>query len=218
MIMEEARYKLIEYGKKLVKYNLTKGTGGNLSIYDREKELMAITPSGIDFFEIEPEDIVIMDKEGNIVNGDKKPSSEWYMHKIIYDNREDIDAVIHAHTTFATVLACLRWELPPTHYMIAVAGPNVRCAEYATFGTKELAENAVKAMEGRKAVLLANHGIIAGSNDLLNAFNIIEEIEYCSEIYYRAKSIGEPVILDNEEMNLMGDKFKTYGQRESKED
>ncbi|WP_425538056.1 L-fuculose-phosphate aldolase [Microaceticoccus formicicus] len=213
MLMERARYDLIEYGKKLVEYNLTKGTGGNLSVYDREAKTMAITPSGIDFFEIKPEDIVIMNADNEIIEGDKVPSSEWYMHKIIYDNRDDIDAVIHAHTTFATVLATLRWELPASHYMIAVAGPTVRCADYATFGSRELAENALKAMEDRRAVILANHGILAGAHDLLNAFNIIEEIEYCSEIYYRAKSIGEPVILDDAEMALMAEKFKSYGQR-----
>ncbi len=213
MLMERERLELIEFGKKLVHYNLTKGTGGNLSVYDRARKLMAITPSGIDFFEIKPEDIVIMNADNEIVEGDKVPSSEWYMHKIIYDNRSDIDAVIHAHTTYATVLATLRWELPASHYMIAVAGPTVRCAEYATFGSKELAENALKSMEDRRAVLLANHGILAGAQDLLNAFNIIEEIEYCSEIYYRAKSIGDPVILDEAEMTLMAEKFKSYGQR-----
>lgn len=213
MLMEQARYDLIEYGKKLVEYNLTKGTGGNLSVYDREAKTMAITPSGIDFFEIKPEDIVIMNADNEVIEGDKVPSSEWYMHKIIYDNRDDIDAVIHAHTTFATVLATLRWELPASHYMIAVAGPTVRCADYATFGSRELAENALKAMEDRRAVILANHGILAAAHDLLNAFNIIEEIEYCSEIYYRAKSIGEPVILDDAEMTLMAEKFKSYGQR-----
>ena len=213
MLMERARHDLIEYGKRLVEYNLTKGTGGNLSVYDREAKTMAITPSGIDFFEIKPEDIIIMNADNEVIEGDKTPSSEWYMHKIVYDNRDDIDAVIHAHTTFATVLATLRWELPASHYMIAVAGPTVRCAEYATYGSKELAENALQAMEDRRAVLLANHGILAGAQDLLNAFNIIEEIEYCSEIYYRAKSIGEPVILDDAEMTLMAEKFKTYGQR-----
>ncbi|HHX66725.1 MAG: L-fuculose-phosphate aldolase [Miniphocaeibacter sp.] len=213
MLMEEARYELIKYGKKLVETNLTKGTGGNLSVYDREKELMAITPSGIDFFEIKPEDIVIMNKAGEIVEGNRVPSSEWEMHKILYDNRDDIDAVIHAHTTFATVIACLRWTLPSTHYMIAVAGKDVKCAEYATFGSTELAKNSYEAMKGRKAALLANHGMIAGSTDLLNAFNIVEEVEYCSEVYYRAKSIGEPIILDDDEMDRMAIKFKTYGQR-----
>lgn len=217
MLMKDARYEIIEYGKKLINTNLTKGTGGNLSVYDRKNNTMAITPSGIDFFEIEPEDIVIMDLEGNVIEGEREPSSEWFMHAIFYKNREDIDAVIHGHTMYATVLACLRWELPATHYMIAVAGPTVRCAEYATYGSRQLAYNALEAMKDRKATFLANHGIIAGSNDLLNAFNVVEEIEYCSEVYYRAKSIGEPVILDSDEMVIMHEKFKTYGQRIAKD-
>lgn len=213
MLMEKARKEIIEYGKKLVASNLTKGTGGNLSVFDRENGYMAITPTGIDFFEIQPEDIVIMDLEGNVLEGNRLPSSEWEMHLLQYKERTDLDAVIHAHTTYATVLACLRWELPATHYMIAVAGKNVRCAEYATYGSHELALNATKAMRERRAVILANHGILAGANDLLNAFNIIEEVEYCSQIYYMAKSIGEPIVLPDEEMNLMAEKFKTYGQR-----
>lgn len=216
MLMEEARKEIVEYGKKLVTSNLTKGTGGNLSVFDREKGYMAITPSGIDFFEIKEEDIVILDLDGNIVEGDRTPSSEWEMHLLQYKERTDLDAVIHAHTTYATVLACLRQELPATHYMIAVAGKTVRCAEYATYGSHELAVNATKAMKDRRAVILANHGILAGANDLLNAFNIIEEIEYCSQIYYMAKSIGEPVVLPDEEMELMAEKFKTYGQRKKR--
>ncbi|WP_410207358.1 L-fuculose-phosphate aldolase [Fusobacterium sp.] len=177
---------------------------------------MTITPSGIDFFQIQPEDIVIMDLNGKVVEGTRNPSSEWEMHLLQYKVRNDIDTVIHAHTTYATVLACLRWELPATHYMIAVAGKNVRCAKYATYGSHELAVNTTEAMTDRKAVILANHGILAGANDLLNTFNIIEEIEYCSQIYYMAKSIEEPVVLPNEEMTLMAEKFKTYGQRTKK--
>lgn len=215
MLMETERLELIKYGKKLVQTGLTKGTGGNLSVFDRAHGHMAITPSGIDFFEIKPEDIVIMDIEGNKVEGERACSSEWEMHLLQYKTREDMDAVIHAHTMYATVIACLRWELPAIHYMIAVAGPDVRCAEYATYGTHELAVNATEAMKDRKAALLANHGLLAGANDLLNAFNIIEEIEYCSEIYCNARSVGNPVILSDEEMALMAEKFKTYGQRKS---
>ncbi|HFR3504204.1 TPA: L-fuculose-phosphate aldolase [Streptococcus suis] len=211
--MEKERKELIKYGKKLVTEGLTKGTGGNLSVFNRENGLMAITPSGIDFFEIKEEDIVIMDLEGQVVEGEKLPSSEWYMHLIQYQQREDIDAVIHAHTTYGTVLAVLREPLPASHYMTAVAGKDVRVAEYATYGTKELAENAAEAMKDRRAVFLANHGILAGAQDLLNAFNIIEEVEYCSKIYCVAKSMGEPIILPDEEMELMAEKFKTYGQR-----
>ena len=218
MLMEKERLLLIEYGKKLVKAGLTKGTGGNLSIFDRKNGHVAITPSGIDFFEIQPEDIVIIDVDGNVIEGNRTPSSEWAMHVMPYKYRDDIDAVIHAHTMYATVMACLRQELPATHYMIAVAGENVRVAEYATYGSPELAQNAFEAMKDRKAVILANHGILAGANDLLNAFNIVEEIEYCAEVYTKAKAIGEPVILPHEEMTLMAEKFKTYGQRVSIKD
>lgn len=203
---------LIKYGKKLVESGLTKGTGGNLSVYIPEEEKMLITPSGIDFYDITEDDIVTMKLDGTILEGDKKPSSEWYMHAIQYKNRDDITAVIHAHTTYSTVIATLRQTLPPAHYMIAVAGVDVRCAEYATFGTKELAENAYEAMKDRNAVLLANHGILAGSYSLANAFNIIDEVEYCAKIYYMAKSIGEPVILDNAEMEKMLVEFEEYGQ------
>ncbi|WP_291559652.1 MULTISPECIES: L-fuculose-phosphate aldolase [unclassified Clostridium] len=213
MLMEKERQLLVEYGQKLITSGLTKGTGGNLSIFNREEKLMVITPTGMDYFKTKPEDIVVMNLEGEIVDGNRMPSSEYEMHKIFYENREDINAIIHTHTVYATTLACLNWELPPVHYLVALAGHNVRCAKYATYGTKELAENALEAMKDRRAVILANHGLLAGANDLLNAFNIVEEIEYCSEIYCRVKSIGDPVILQKEEMDLMVEKFKTYGQK-----
>lgn len=212
MLFEKERQELIKFGKKLVETDLTKGTGGNLSVYDPESGYMSITPTGIDFYDIKPEDIVIMKLDGTIVEGDKKPSSEWYMHAIQYEKRDDITAVIHGHTTYSTVIATLRESIPASHYMIAVAGKDVRCAEYATYGTKELARNAFEAMKDRYAVLLANHGILAGSYSLANAFNIIEEVEYCAKIYYMARSIGEPIVLDDKEMELMKEKFKNYGQ------
>lgn len=213
MLMKEERELIVEYGKKLLTSGLTKGTGGNLSICNREKGLFAISPTGIDYFKTKPEDVVVLNIKGEQVDGDKKPSSEVEMHRVFYERRTDIDAIIHTHTMYATTLACLNWSLPPVHYMVALAGLDVRCAKYATYGTKELAENAFEAMKDRKAVLLANHGLLAGANDLLNAFNITEEIEYCAELYYRTKCIGEPVILPVEEMTLMLEKFKTYGQK-----
>jgi L-fuculose-phosphate aldolase len=210
--MEKERKLIVEFGKKLVTSGLTRGTGGNLSIYNREEKLMAITPSGIDYFEIRPEDVVVLTIDGKQVDGDKKPSSEVELHRIFYERRTDIDAMIHTHTIYATTLACLNWSLPPVHYMVAVAGKDVRCAPYATFGTRELAENAFQFMKDRKAVLLANHGLLTGGSSLQEAFNITEQIEYCAELYYRTKCIGEPVIISDEEMELMKEKFKTYGQ------
>ncbi len=206
------REELILYGNKLIEHDMTKGTGGNLSVYDREAGLIYITPSGIEFDRIQKNDIVVLDIEGNIVEGHRKPSSEWAMHLIFYQNRSDIDAVIHAHTTYSTVFACLNQDLPASHYMLAVAGPNVRCAPYAGFGTMELAKNALEGMAERKAVLLANHGIIAGESSLKRTFNVIEEVEYCARIHILASSIGKPVIIDDAEMTHMAERFKCYGQ------
>lgn len=209
MLMEKEREELVKYGRKLVMAGLTKGKGGNLSVFDRKNKIMAITPSSIDFFEITPEDIVIMDLDGNIIEGTKRPSTEWEMHLMPYRHRTDIDAIIHAHVMYATILSCLRENLPAAHYMIAVAeGATVRCAEYATYGSHELAVNAFNAMKDRKAVILANHGILAGSSDLAAAFDIVEEIEYCSEIYVKARSIGKPIILPDVEMDKIVKKFK----------
>ncbi|MGO1470012.1 MAG: L-fuculose-phosphate aldolase [Tissierella sp.] len=212
MLLEKERKEIVEYGKKLIQTGLTKGTGGNLSVCNREEGLMAISPSGIDYFKIKPEDIVVLDLQGNLVEGDKEPSSELEMHRIFYANRDDINAIIHTHTIYATTIACLNWELPAVHYMLALGGLNVRCAEYATYGTDQLAKNAFESMKDRNAVLLANHGLLAGAPDLANAFNTTEEIEYCAELYYRTKCIGEPVILPEEEMTMMLERFKTYGQ------
>lgn len=214
MIMQKERRELIEFGKKLISEGLTKGTGGNLSVWNPQENLMAITPSGIPYEVITESQIVIMDVEtGKIVDGDAVPSSECDMHRIIYKYRDDIHALIHTHTTFAATVACLRRDLPPLHYLVAYAGVDVRCAEYATYGTVKLAKNAFEAMKDRNACLLANHGLLAGGVDLNHAFNVTEEIEFCCELYCRSTSMGEPVILDQDEMVRMIERFKNYGKR-----
>ncbi|MGM8364464.1 L-fuculose-phosphate aldolase [Virgibacillus sp. W0181] len=213
MLLEKERKDIITYCQKLLHSGLTKGTGGNISIFNREQGLMAISPSGIDYDELVPEDIVVLDMDHNIVDGMRKPSSELEMHSIFYKKRNDLNAIVHTHSTFAKTLSALRWRLPAISYLVAYAGKDVRCAKYASFGTMELAENAFKGMEDRKAVFLANHGLLTGATDVKNAFNIAEEIEFCAEVYYRAKSIGNPVILDNMEMGRMQEAFKTYGQK-----
>jgi L-fuculose-phosphate aldolase len=214
MLLEEIRNEIIVYGQKAVKDGLTKGTGGNLSICDRASGTMAITPSGIDYFMIEPRQVMIIDVEtGSVLEGDAIPSSERDMHRIFYKYRHDIDALIHTHTTFAATIACMGWSLPAVHYLVALAGINVRCAKYATYGTVALAKNAFAAMEGRKAVLLANHGLLAGGASLGDAYSVTEEIEFCCELYYRTRSLGDPVILDEDEMKGMVERFKNYGRR-----
>jgi len=212
MLMKDEREAIVEYCIKLTEHKLTKGTGGNISIFDREKKLMAISPSGLDYYQTKPEDVVVMDMNDNIIEGRRRPSTEYNLHRIFYLKRDDCNSVVHCHSMFSAVLACLRWPIPASHYMIALAGKDVRCAQYATFGTQELAENAFEAMKDRNAVLLANHGLLAVSKDLPNAFNIAEEIEFCAEIYYRSKCVGEPFILSDQEMELMDQKFNHYAK------
>lgn len=214
MILEKEREEIVIYGKKMITENLTRGTGGNLSIFNREKNLMAITPSGIGYFDMKPEDIVIIDvATGKIIDGEKVPSSECDMHRIFYKYRKDIDAVVHTHSIFSTTISCLNIGLPPIHYILATAGLDVRCAEYATYGTVKLAKNAFTAMEERKAALLSNHGLITGGKNLKEAFAVALDVEFCSELFCRAKSIGETVSLSAEEMASMSERFKNYGKR-----
>jgi L-fuculose-phosphate aldolase len=213
MKLEKERKLIVEYGKKLIDSNLTTGTGGNLSILNKDKKLVAISPSGVDYYQVKKEDIVVIDLDGNIVEGNNKPSSEQAMHLAVYNNRDDIFSVIHTHSIYATSIACLNMDLPPVHYMIAVAGDKVPCARYASFGTEELAQNAVESLGSKyKAVLLANHGLLSCGLDIKGAFNVAEEVEYVAEVYFRTKAIGEPVIIDAAEMKRMEKAFETYGQ------
>lgn len=215
MLLELERTLLIEYGKKMIQDGLTRGTGGNLSICDTEHKIMAITPSGIDYFNLSPEDIVILDiPTGKIIEGKQVPSSESDMHRIFYKYRKDISALVHTHSKYATAISCLAQDgLPAIDYLLASAGTYVPCAEYATYGTIALAKNAFKAMEGKKAVLLSNHGAIAGGTDLKEAYHIAETVEFCSEIYCISKACGPVKILPEEEMKHMMTRFQNYGKR-----
>lgn len=219
MLLQKEREDVVKYCQMLITHGLTKGTGGNISILNREEGLFAISPSGIDYFETEPEDIVVMNLKGEIVDGDRKPSSEHELHRIFYTDRDDIAAVVHTHSVYSTVLATLREGLPASSYLVAFSGYDVRCAEYASYGSMELAKNTFEAMKERNAAFMANHGLIAGGSDILNAFNIVEQIEQCAEVYVKARAIGTPVLLDHDEMTRMIDSFNnSYGQRKAKRD
>lgn len=214
MKMENERELIVEYGKKLITSGLTKGTGGNISIYDPELNLMAVSPSGIDYDKTVASDIVVMDLDGNIVEGERTPSVEYIMHSIFYKNRPEIRSVVHTHSVACSTMAALHWSLPASNYLNVLCGkPEVPCAEYGTFATEELARCALNGMGDGYACFLANHGFIAASVNLPMAFNTAEEIEHCSEIYLKAKAVGEPVILDNEELNKLSGMFKSYGQK-----
>ena len=219
MLLQKEREDVVKYCQMLITHGLTKGTGGNISILNREEGLFAISPSGIDYFETEPEDIVVMNLKGENVDGDRKPSSEHELHRIFYTDRDDIAAVVHTHSVYSTVLATLREGLPASSYLVAFSGYDVRCAEYASYGSMELAKNTFEAMKERNAAFMANHGLIAGGSDILNAFNIVEQIEQCAEVYVKARAIGTPVLLDHDEMTRMIDSFNnSYGQRKAKKD
>ncbi|MGN0194580.1 MAG: L-fuculose-phosphate aldolase [Pseudoramibacter sp.] len=217
MLLEQERIDVVKYCKKLITAGLTTGTGGNISILNREKGLYAISPSGMDYFETEPEDVVVMDLEGQVVEGKRKPSSEHALHRIFYTRRDDIDAVVHTHSTYCTVLATLREGLPASNYLVAFAGPDVRCSAYASYGTPELAEVAFEAMQDRQAALMANHGMVAGARTIAGAFNIADQLEQCAKVYVLARAIGKPVLLDEEEMERMMVRFRDdYGQKNMK--
>ena len=207
------RNEIVYYGKKLITSNLTTGSGGNLSIVNREKGLVAISPSGIEYFEMQPEDVVIVDLDGTVKQGTRTPSSELSAHLALYRQRSDIHAIIHTHSVYATTIACLNWELPAVHYLVGFAGTKVPLAPYATYGSEELAENICKTIGKNNAVLLANHGLIALGKNLNTAFVIAEEIELVARIFYQAKAVGEPVILSDEEMCRVIRKFESYGQQ-----
>ena len=212
-MMEYEKEQVVRYGKKLIDRRLTTGSGGNISVCNREKNLVAISPSGLDYYETTPEDIVILDIDGNLVEGKHRPSSEAGMHLAFYKNRADVSGIVHTHSKFATAIACMGWELPAVHYLIGMAGHRVKCTGYATYGSDELAKKALETIGDSNAVLLANHGLIALGEDVDRAFSTAEHLEFVSEVYYLTKTLGTPNILSDEDMDEVMKKFGTYKYR-----
>ncbi|WP_320006093.1 L-fuculose-phosphate aldolase [Maridesulfovibrio sp.] len=212
MLLKRERELIVEYGLKLLESGLTTGTGGNLSVLNREHGLLAISPSGLDYRLSKPEDIVVMDLDGNIKESARKPSSEYGFHTALYKTRTDVNAVVHTHSVYATTVACLNMELPAVHYLVGFAGKKVPLAPYATFGSQELADNVTDTIGNYNAVLLANHGLITVGRQIGNAFDAAEELELVARIYIQALSVGKPVIVPDDEMDKVIDKFSTYGQ------
>jgi L-fuculose-phosphate aldolase len=205
---------MIATARRMNATGLNQGTSGNLSL--RVDGGFLVTPTGMDYEALEPEDIVFMRMDGSH-EGRRRPSSEWRFHRDILAARPEVGAVLHAHAMFCTTLACLHRGIPAFHYMVAVAGGvDIRCAPYATFGTEELSRHAVTALEGRKACLLANHGLIAVGTSLADALKRAVEVETLAAMYWRALQVGEPVLLSEAEMAVVLEKFKTYGQQPDK--
>ena len=214
MLMRAEREALVDYGKKLSLEGLCPGTSGNLSVYDPDSGLMAITPSGLNYFETCPEDIVITDLSGNIVDGGRRPSSELNLHAAFYRAKPEARSVVHTHSVFCTTLGILGEPIRAVHFMIGAANSReIPLAPYVTFGTEELAEVAVRFCGGSKAVMLANHGLVTCGGSLADAFELAVTLEYVAQLQYRARCAGSPNVLDDEQVDAAIERFRSYGQK-----
>jgi L-fuculose-phosphate aldolase len=207
------RQELIATALEMNRCGVNRGTSGNLSA--RSGDGMLITPSGVPYDEMCAEDIIYVEERDGAspgFDGPHKPSSEWRIHRDVYQARPDALAILHAHPVHSTALACLRRPLPAFHYMVAAAGGHdIRCASYATFGSQALSNHVLEALEGRRACLMANHGLLCLGPNLASALALAVEVEQLARSYLHCLAVAEPVILDDSEMDRVLEKFKTYG-------
>jgi L-fuculose-phosphate aldolase len=211
MSEDALRAEIIATAIRMNECGINRGKSGNVSA--RTETGFLITPTGLTYQSLLPDDIVSVTFAGE-ASGARRPSSEWRFHRDIYVARPDAGAIVHAHSSFATSLACLGRDIPAFHYMVAIAGgKDIRCAPYATFGTQELSDNALVALSDRRACLLANHGMIAVGASLEAALALAIEVEALAEQYWRALQIGAPNLLSDSEMHIVLEKFRHYGQQ-----
>ncbi len=215
MRLQLGREQVVRYCRKLAASSLASGTSGNVSVFDRAAGLMAISPSSMDYDDMLAADVVLMDLDGNVLESERRPSTEWGMHLACYRARADINAVVHTHSPAATTLAVLGQELPAVHYMIALSGSaTVPLAPYHLYGTELLAEAAVAALQGGSACLLESHGVLAVGGDLHQAWSTAEQIEFCADLYLRAQSIGEPKILSDQQITEVIAQLESYKRQQ----
>jgi L-fuculose-phosphate aldolase len=209
----DIKKEIINLGKKMVNQGLVASTWGNISV-KMNTENIYITPSGMEYDSLEPEDIVLVDTKGSIINGKRKPSSELPMHLEIYKAREDIKAIVHTHSLYASAYAVSRKPIPPIiEDMAQVIGGPVEVAQYALPGTNQLAQNAIKALGNKGAVLLANHGVVGVGYNLIEAYKACLLVEKTAHIGIAAEALGQTYILSQEEVNWMRKAYLTvYGQ------
>lgn len=206
------RQEVIETALAMAGSGLSKGTSGNVSV--RTDGGCLITPSGVPYDELKAIDIVELDLHGNVLNGDLRPSSEWPFHTAIYRIRPEAGAIVHCHSLYATVVAAHGLCIPAFHYMIALAGgTDIRCAEYATFGTEALSDQVLEAIDGRLACLLAHHGQVAFGSDPAAALQLAEQVEELAAQYWIARQQGDPPLLSDQDMNEVLSKFDDYGKQ-----
>ena len=207
--MKNLRSEIIKYSKMLNSKKLSALRSGNIS--SRYKDGFLITPSGKKYSSLKKNDIVFVSLDGYFNKKKGIPSSEWKFHQDIYRNKKDAKAIVHAHSTCATAVSTHKRGIPPFHYMVAMAGGHdIKCAKYATFGTRELSKNILKALKGRKACLISNHGQIAFEESLSKAFELAEEVENISLQYITSLKLGKPKILSINEMKKVLSKAKNY--------
>jgi L-fuculose-phosphate aldolase len=206
------RDKLVATAKKMSALGLTPGMSGNVSV--RTQSGMLVTPSGMAYDALIPDDAVAVQLDGTIRPGQRTPSTEWQLHRDILASRRDVEAIVHTHSLFSTTLSMLRRSIPAVHYMVVLAGGDeIPCAEYATFGSAELALNAVTALRGGSACLLANHGMVALGSTLDGALRLAAEVEALASQYWHAAQVGQPHVLDRDELARVRAKFGEYGQK-----
>ncbi|HEX9894099.1 MAG TPA: class II aldolase/adducin family protein [Gemmatimonadales bacterium] len=204
-----SRSALLQAAVASARLGLNHGATGNLSM--RHDAGMLITPTAVPYERLAEDDLVLMALDGAVASGARRPSSEWRLHAGVYQRRADVNAIVHAHPRFATTLACLREDLPAVHYMIALAGGDrIRCSGYAPFGSAELSAAAVEALGDRQACLLANHGLVTVGGDLELALRIALEVETVAEYWWRARAIGQPVLLTPAEIADARARFEDY--------
>ena len=211
--MKRLRKQVIKYAKRLNITNLSTLRSGNISLRTKEKNINGfyITPSGKKYSSLKTKDIVFISLDGRFDKKKGKPSSEWRFHQDIYVNKKDAKAIVHAHSTCATAVSTHNKSIPAFHYMVGVAGGNnIKCAKYATFGTRNLSKNILSALKNRYACLISNHGQIAFGKNLDSAFELAQEVENICHQYINALRIGIPKVLSKKEMKIVLDKMKNY--------
>jgi L-fuculose-phosphate aldolase len=207
------RAEIIETSRRMNALGINQGQSGNVSA--RSGDGFLVTPSGTPYEALTPADIVHVALDGT-ATGAHPPSSEWRFHRDIYASRAEAGAIVHTHSAYATTLACLGRGIPAIHYEVAFAGGNdIRCAPYRSFGTQELADVAIEALAGRKACLLAHHGVIAFDDTLSLALSLADKVEAMARLYWQALQVGKPAVLDEAEMALMVERFRAYGRWEA---
>ena len=214
---EDYQRQIVEYGRKMLNDRLVRGTSGNLSVIDREKGIIAITPTGSDYEQLSIGQVTLMTMNGERMEGNA-PSSEYSMHLGIYHARKDVRAIVHTHSMYATTLAILGKSIPAIHYMVTMLGGEQIpiTPSYELYGTQELADSAVEILGDKyHAALLRRHGVIATGASLPEAFQRAVVVEELAELYYRAVAIGEPELLSKEEIQAVSGKISNYGKTRS---